>query len=168
MLFKLGHYSAKHFLYVLKNLCPFPLAGWTEAGKLKQVVIYSEARLTGNVLHHFLQSAVGNGDNPLTAGANQMMMVLRCAHSITTAAMAGMKLTKEPQPIQYIQSAVNRYQSNTRVLLLNTVIYDQRGQMGRAGGNHPYHRPPLGGELITLPPQFSDSSSFGKSHIRYN
>jgi len=167
MLFKLGNYSVKHALQtILKTL--FLLAGRTEAGKLKQVVIYSEARLTGDVLHHFLQPAVGNGNHPLAVGANQMMMMLRCAHRVTTAAMAGMKLTKEPQSVQYIQSAVNRYQSNTRVLLLNPVIYGQRGQMVRAGGNYLYHRPPLRGELITLPPQFGNSSSFVKSHIRYN
>jgi hypothetical protein len=81
------------------------------------------------------------------------MMVLRCSNGVTPAAIPGMKLADKPQPVKYLQSAVNSNQTNIRVLLMHLMIYGDRGKMVWTGSDHPYHRPSLRGELITLLPQ---------------
>jgi len=79
-----------------------------------------------------------------------MVVVLWVTDGIASANTSPVELTDELQFGQYLQSAVNGHQPDLGVLLMYPAVYGSRSKVVLAGGNCPYHRPPLWGELIAM------------------
>jgi len=75
-----------------ENLRRF-LAILTQAGKLKQVVIYSESALSGYPSLQVIEIVGGAINNYTAVGANQVVMFLWSTDCISVAVAASMQLT---------------------------------------------------------------------------
>jgi len=75
-----------------KILYCFLLAGLAKTNELKQVTIYSEPGLLGQVLLHFRQSKPGEINHRATVGANQVVVMPHGTNRIATAAISGVEL----------------------------------------------------------------------------
>jgi len=75
-----------------KILSCFFLAGLAETDELKEVTIYSEPGLPGQVLLHFPQFKPREINNRAAVGANQVVVMPQGANRVATAAISGVQL----------------------------------------------------------------------------
>ncbi len=79
-----------------KILCCFFLAGLAETNQLKQVTIYSEPGLSGQVLLHLPQLKPREINNRATVGANQVVVMPCGTNRVAAAAISGVQLADKP------------------------------------------------------------------------
>jgi hypothetical protein len=93
------------------------LAGLTQAGKLKKVVVYSEPALSGEPFLQLAEVISCEIHHLTTVRANQVVVVLRSTDCIAVADTAGMQLADEFQLGQYLKRAVNGCQPDIGLLV---------------------------------------------------
>jgi len=93
------------------------------------VVIYSKPCFLSEPPLNFLKPAASKGNNLVAFIAYQMMVVHRCTNGVSAAIIPSVKLTDEPQPVQYLKGTVNGYQTNIRMLFTDFLIYGARGEI---------------------------------------
>ena len=108
--------------------------------------------------------AVKVGDRA-TTGTNQMMMVLWDTDCIAVAATSGVQFAYQSQLGEYVNSAVDGYQSDARVVLADLLKYGCRSKVVVAGGYCMNHGTPLRSKLVTVPPESSINTSVGGFHL---
>lgn len=65
---------------------------------------------------------------------------------------------------EYLQSAIDSYQANVRMLLVHLFVDCSRGEVFVAEGNYTQHRTALSGELVSMFLKQGCYILLGKSH----
>ena len=86
--------------------------------------------------------------------AYQVVVVLGDSSEEITWAMAlTAHLTDKTQFVEHVQGTVDGNQPNAGVCPMGPLVYDCRGEMTLAQGNHPQYRSPLRSKLVSFPLQ---------------
>ena len=142
------------------------MASLAETEELKQVAVYSKPALPGQPLLQFTKIVPGEINNCAAVGTNQMVVVLWRTNCVAVADASGTQLADKFQFSQYLKGTVNSYQSNVRAVLTYLLMYGSRRKVVLAGSDYLYHRLPLRGKLIAMPPQGSYYFSLSKLHLK--
>ena len=129
----------------------------TTAGEFKKVVSDLEA---GFVAQPFLQNAkvaVREIDHYAAVGADEVMVMLpRPPHQIAPAAAPSVDFAGQSKFGEYLEDAVYRDKSNSRILPSHPIIYRSGGEVVVASGDGPHYCASLRGEPVALSPEYGN------------
>jgi len=129
------------------------LTGRAEAQELQQMAFQFKPGLPGQPVFQFTELTVSEVNNLAAVGAKQVVMMFgRSSRQIAPAVTSGVHLTDEPQLVKYLKRAVNGYQADIGVILMQPIIDVSRGKVIRTGGNYLYYGSSLRGKLIAVLP----------------
>ena len=129
------------------------------------MVVYSKAALPGKPFLQFNEIVSCEINNLPTAGANKVMVVLRCTDCIAWAAIAGVELADESKVGQYVEGAVDCNQPDVGVSLAYPVVNRCWGEVVVAGGDSVNDAPALWSKLVTVATQSPGDAPLGRSHL---
>ena len=98
-------------------------------------------------------------------GADEVMVMLpRPPHQITPAAAPGVDFAGQSKFGEYLEDAVYRDKSNSRILPSYPVMYRSGGEVVIASGDGPHHRTSLRSEPVSFSSEYGSDLLLCESH----
>ncbi len=144
--------------------CCRPAAG-ASAIELQQMAFYLKFSIAGQFLLQFIEIAGGKINNPATARADKVVMVLNGPpHQITPAVATHVYLADKTEINQQVKHAVNGHLPDLGVLKSYPVIYGSRGKMVMALRDYFQYGTTLRSKSVSVLPHYAGYFVGGEFH----